>query len=142
MWNAVRYQLAASLWFHVGQGDHTECGCNGPRKGNLARVGEHFVTKASPSSRHKKPQQEGSGLAESGVVIKDTQMAARSECRLRLWLNGTRTGMAFPEMVLPNTIPRCPALFQVRAQPTRASRILRRVPWNTLWTEDGSGTRY
>ncbi|XDB67246.1 hypothetical protein AB1E18_019612 [Capra hircus] len=39
-------------------------------------------------------------------------MAARSECRLRLWLNGTRTGMAFPEMVLPNTIPRCPALFQ------------------------------
>ena len=79
MWNAVQYQLATSLWFHVAQGDHSECDGNGLRKGNLARVGEHFVTKSKSISRAQNPQQEGSGLVESGVVIKDTRMATRSE---------------------------------------------------------------
>ena len=51
MWKAVQYQLATSLWFHVAQGDHSECDGNGLRKGNLARVGEHFVTKSKSISR-------------------------------------------------------------------------------------------
>ena len=79
MWNAVHYQLAISLWFHVAWGDHTECDGNGRRKGNLAHVGEHFVTKSKSISRAQNPQQEGSGLAESGIVMKDTRMATRSE---------------------------------------------------------------
>ena len=45
-------------------------------------MGEHFVTESKSVSWAQKPQQEAFQLAESDIVIKDTQMAARSELRL------------------------------------------------------------
>ena len=45
-------------------------------------MGEHFVTETKSVSWAKRPQQEASRLGESGIVIKDSQMAATSELRL------------------------------------------------------------
>ena len=128
-----------------GKEDCIKSDLNGPRKGNLPHVGEHFIIKRKFISQAQNPQQDVSWLTISGVLINDFGRAAsawtwQGHWNLMFWLKVKQKGPSKKEASKHHF--KMPGHLPARVPPTRARTSSRGMPCNIPQTKDGFGSSY